>query len=196
MWLQLGEWMQFHWCVEMDIHPAPRPSPSLWASTLPLSLGPTKPLNNRRSVLRTVSEITAARARLCVCVLCARKSHTFLVHACVQNWHLYVHFYMPAGLFGCVVAGCAISQRTEDTFFEQWAAKRKQRGFQMVWRGRCLTWRAWLLFLSNLRWAGNTLRNEPGGPLGGKLSVGHEWEAGRRDRHRQRERETSHTKTF
>ena len=46
----------------------PSPSPSLWVNTSPLSLGPTKPPNNRRSVLRTVTEITAARARLCVCV--------------------------------------------------------------------------------------------------------------------------------
>lgn len=77
---------------------------------------------------------------LCVCLF------PLCMCVCLKMTSVFISICMRVRLVVC--ADCAISLRTEDTFFKRWAAQRKQRGFQMVWQSCCLTWKAWMFIFS------------------------------------------------
>lgn len=136
------------------------PPPRL-SQTLRRSLWGPQSLQTIDVVYSRLSLKWPLRELACVSLLCPHVKVTSVCSFPCAFWFVWQ----------CVYTLFAISQWIKEAFFEQWAAQRKHRGFQMVWQGRCLTWTAWLLFLSNLWQAGNTLWKEPGGLPGGKLSV-------------------------
>lgn len=140
--------MQIGWCVELDILLPPSLSPSLWVNPLLLSLGPAKP----QTIDAVYSELSLKSPLWeLVCVRLLRELHRPRGSVCVKMTSSWSALRVR-GFVWCV----PFSQQTGDTFLERWAAQRKRSGFHTVRRGSCLTWRARLLFLSNLCRAGSS----------------------------------------